>query len=62
MNIGDVVKHKKDGYIGTIKSIDKIFVHLEDGKHIIKQYAEIIKESEGKQWIVMLVVDNSFVN
>ncbi len=49
MNIGDVVKHKKDGYIGTIKSIDKIFVHLEDGKHIIKQYAEIIKESEGKQ-------------
>ncbi len=44
MKIGDTVKHKKDGYIGKIKSIDNIFIHLEDGRHIIKCYAEVIEE------------------
>ena len=46
MKIGDIVKHKKDGYTGKIKSIDDIFVHLENGRHIIKCYAEIIKEEK----------------
>lgn len=46
MRVGDIVKHKKDGYIGKIKSIDDIFIHLEDGRHILKCYAEIIKENK----------------
>lgn len=45
MKVGDLVKHKKDGYIGKIKSIDNIFVHLEDGRHILKCYAEIVKKT-----------------
>lgn len=46
MKQGDRVKHKKDGYTGIIKSIDNIFVHLEDGRHILKCYA--IKEGENE--------------
>lgn len=45
MKVGDLVKHKKDGFVGKVKSIDNIFVHLEDGRHILKCYAEVIKEN-----------------
>ena len=41
---GDVVRDKKDKFMGTVKSVDEVFVHLEDGRHIIKCYAEIVKE------------------
>ena len=39
IKIGDKVQHKKDKYVGVVKSIDNIFVHLEDGRHILKCYA-----------------------
>lgn len=48
IKVGDVVKHKKDKYTGIVKDIDDVFVHLEDGRHILKCYA--IKE-EGKDEI-----------
>lgn len=49
INIGDTVRHKKDEYTGRVEKIDNIFIHLDNGRHILKQYAEIIKESEDKQ-------------
>ena len=39
LEIGNIVRHKKDKYVGIVKSIDDIFVHLEDGRHILKCYA-----------------------
>ena len=48
MQAGDEVKHKKDGYTGIVKSIDNIFVHLEDGRHILKYYAQLIRKKEDK--------------
>lgn len=45
IKLGDIVKHRKDGYTGKVKSIDNVFVHLEDGRHILKCYAEVIKEN-----------------
>lgn len=49
MKIGDTVKHKKDGYTGRVIKIDNIFVHLDNGKHILKQYAEVIEERKEKE-------------
>ena len=43
IKIGDIVQHKKDKYIGKVKSIDNIFIHLDNGKHILKQYAILIE-------------------
>ena len=40
MKLGDKVKHKKDGYTGRVIKVDNIFVHLDNGRHILKQYAE----------------------
>ncbi len=51
MKIGDKVKHKKDGFTGRVIKIDNIFVHLDNGRHILKQYAEIIDESEEKEYV-----------
>ena len=44
IEIGDVVRHKKDKFMGTVKSVDKVFIHLEDGRSMLKHYAEIVKE------------------
>ena len=48
IKIGDYVTHKKDKYIGKVISIDNIFVHLDNGKHILKCYAIKRGETNGK--------------
>ena len=46
IQIGDYVKHRKDGYIGKVVYFDNIFVRLEDGKSMLKCYAEVLNEKE----------------
>lgn len=46
MKIGDTVIHTKDKYTGKIIKLDNIFIHLDNGKSMLRNYAEVITEDE----------------
>lgn len=46
IQIGDWVKHRRDGYIGKVVDFDNVFVRLEDGRSMLKYYAEVLNEKE----------------
>lgn len=44
VKIGDLVKHRKDGYVGTVVEMDDIFVKLDTGRTALKFYIEVIEK------------------
>lgn len=44
VEIGDLVKHRKDGYIGIVIGMDDIFIKLDTGRTALKFYMEVIEK------------------